>query len=81
MICQACRTANPPDARHCLQCGADLPGSDRIGDSLRRSSRQHVTPAQLSPMLTAGELLNGRYRVVRALGSGAFGRVYLGEDM
>jgi hypothetical protein len=76
--CSACGTACSARAKFCPGCGI------RISS---RASTPHTATAVSVPygvtraggdaaVLPPGALLQGRYRIVRVLGTGAFGRVY-----
>ncbi len=93
MTCLACRTVCPTTARYCPTCGLRLtdapvplpgaPTTDLEGypspPAYASQQSQHVSPTSANT-LSPGALLQGRYRIVSVLGSGAFGRVYLADD-
>jgi serine/threonine-protein kinase len=62
---------NPAGNRFCLQCGEPLPVP---------SPPAAAHPA-VSLSISPGILLGERYRIVRQLGQGGFGRAYLAEDI
>src|ERR687886_1730570 len=81
--CAACGTACSASAKFCPACGI------RISS---RASIPHTATAVSVPygvnlaggsaaVLPPGTLLQGRYRIARVLGAGAFGRVYLAQDL
>ena len=82
MICPACRTPAPATARHCPNCGALLNAGTQPTGAVP-ASYPGTANAQLPTLapLAAGTVLQGRYHILRVLGTGAFGRVYLAQDM
>jgi len=91
MICPACQIMCLDTARYCPTCGlrltdaaAPIPAAPTTGlDGFAAPpayASQHASPTSATTLLP-GALLQGRYRIAAVLGSGAFGRVYLADDM
>jgi len=82
--CPSCGETPPAGSRFCPTCGAAL-GSAQGTASAPSSSgaigRRAQVRARVAEVLPVGTVLNGRYRVLRVLGTGSFGRVYLSEDV
>ena len=66
LICPTCLTVNPSHARFCLNCAAALRGQ--------------AASSGLTGKLPANTILINRYSVVRKIGQGGMGSVYLVSD-
>ncbi len=69
--CPSCKQSHPITAKFCNGCGAGLPGKPPAAAPL---------PAQLTGLLAPNALIGGRYLVIRKLGQGGMGAVYLVSD-
>lgn len=91
--CAYCQTMNVDGVRFCRQCGQSLPVCARCGASLRPGSRfcnkcgaAVATPATPglpyagTGRLPAQYLLNSRYLILKKVGQGGMGAVYLASD-
>jgi serine/threonine-protein kinase len=69
--CPSCSQSHPITAKFCNLCGAGLPGKPPAAAPL---------PTQLTGLLAPNALIGGRYLVIRKLGQGGMGAVYLVSD-
>ncbi len=87
MRCARCQSENADSATRCSACGAELPGPAPPGGEaggVANGASAEAT-AELSatigyPRLVQGATIGSRYEVVRLLGSGGMGAVYLVHD-
>ena len=69
MQCPQCRTAVDESQKFCPTCGTTLSGAAEGGAA---------APPEVDPMI--GQVMGGKYKIVRLLGEGGMGAVYEGEQ-
>jgi serine/threonine protein kinase len=81
MNCAKCHTPLPADAAFCPNCGTK-PGAAASGGLKTFSGRGTIAPIRESrgSVLEPGTKFAGRYEVVRKLGEGGMGVVYVARD-
>jgi serine/threonine-protein kinase len=95
MRCPSCGTQYADDAKFCTKDGTRLQaqgipapaaplGADRAAGSSttpRAMTPPVGIPKQFNPAALTGQVLEGRYNIVKKLGEGGMSYVYLGEDI
>src|SRR5215467_14544456 len=69
IYCTNCGTANVQQAKFCFGCGHPL------------QSGALAAPGSLTGLLTHNQELNRRYRIIKQVGKGGFGAVYMAADL
>jgi serine/threonine-protein kinase PknG len=76
-VCPSCGTPRKPGVKFCGRCGANHMGitSPTSGGFVTSSA------ASAASTLQVGSILNNKYKVMKQVGSGGMGAVYLAEDL
>lgn len=74
MKCPHCQSENPETSRFCADCGSRLKNVDDI------ENLQTMTLRPSGKVLAPGTIFAAKYKILRHLGRGGMGEVYLAED-
>ncbi len=74
MKCPHCQSENPETSRFCADCGSRLKNADDI------ENLQTMTLPPSGKVIAPGTIFADKYKILRQLGRGGMGEVYLAED-
>lgn len=80
MYCEACGAANEPTAEQCFACQQAFIDEHIEGVESAQASNAEDINNKDTARLTAGSLLQERYKIVQEVGTGGFGSVYRASD-
>jgi len=70
ILCPKCKSENDPDSNYCFKCGAPL--------------KNDITPTRFveeeTEIFSIGTIIDNRYKIIKTIGKGGMGIVYIGED-
>ncbi|HZR38582.1 MAG TPA: tetratricopeptide repeat protein [Ktedonobacteraceae bacterium] len=75
--CPQCQRPRTPGVKFCNRCGYRF-ATETSQTASSVSSQAHVSAP--TTQLVAGSLLNGKYKIVKEIGAGGMGAVYLADD-
>ncbi len=79
-ICPQCHQPRVPGVKFCNRCGFSFTGTGAPGQP---TAALPVQPAADVPLraLKIGSILNNKYKIVKEIGAGGMGSVYLADDL